>query len=544
MKTGASLKSRQGGAVAVMVGFSLVLLIGFLAMVIDLGHVYIAKTGLQNAADAAALSGAKQLDGTADGICCGDGKSGTKLSAVYMAIDTAGRNTFFGNNGDDVVNIGSADLSNTFIRFSGSPNGTENEGGKWGVSIATAVTNPADKYFIKVDTASGNLKTWFAPVWEIFGPGQGILNTSTFGMAVVGPLLKNITPMGVCAVDVILNPNTPKNPPYDNYICGGPGSECGFLRGVAYNIIDINPMMASSYPIWINPVDVPPGNCDPNHAAASYMRSFVCEGKAAVGNIPGPVYANTGVSTTLDSALNSRFDDFSGGSKCDPTTAPPDTNVKQYAIGGGANQGRPRDWMNPDPAQQGITIDPANHLPLNYPVPPATIGYSARPPSPGSFASWGALWSYTRERHWTLPPGSDSDYGLCDWGDNTTVPIGEPCYGVSGANLYGGLADQTGSGYPAVGTPYQTSLGNKYFRGPDPSRPGKADRRVLNVLIINCTAPGFPVPGPGAACAQLNAIAVGKFFMPVQANLPSNVYGEFAGLLPLGLLKPQYVLFK
>lgn len=573
MKTGASLKNRQGGAVAVVVGISIVLLVGFLAMVIDLGHLYVAKTGLQNAADAAALSGVKQLDGSADGICCGDGKNGTKLSAVYMAIDTAGRNTFFGNNADDVVNIGSVNSSNPNIRFSRSQDGPENEDEKWGVSITTAMASPGDKYFIKVDTASGNLKTWFSPVWEIFGPGQGIMNTSTFGMAVSGPLLKNVTPMGVCAIDVIVNPGTPQNPPYDNRICGGPGNECGFLRGVAYNIIDINPMMASSYPIWINPVDVPPGNCDPNHAAASYMRPFVCEGKAAVGEIPGPVYANAGVSSTLDSALNSRFDDFSGGSKCDPTTAPPDTNVKQYMWnpgplpGGGcppgsnnANCGHPRDWMEPTnnttPTQQGITIA-SNHLPSNYPVPPETVGYSARPPSPGTFSDWGALWTYSRERHWS-PTGTGSDYGLCDWGDNTTVPVGDPCYGVSGANLYGGQADQTGDGYPQVGgtsvppyphvggtpvPPYWATSG-KYFEPPNPSRPGKQDRRVLNVLIIDCQAPGFPVPGPGAACAQLYAIAIGKFFMPVQANLSSYVYGEFAGLLPQGLLKPQYVLFK
>lgn len=194
MKTGASLKNRQGGAVAVIVGISIVLLVGFLAMVIDLGHLYIAKTGLQNAADAAALSGAKQLDGSANGICCGDGTSGTKLSTVYMAIDAAGRNTFFGNSADDVVNIGSAVPSNTFIRFSSSSLGSENEGGIWGVSIATAMANPADKYFIKVDTASGNMTAWFAPIWNIF-------TTSTYGMAVAGRFPPgSIAPLFVPAV--------------------------------------------------------------------------------------------------------------------------------------------------------------------------------------------------------------------------------------------------------------------------------------------------------------------------------------------------------
>lgn len=61
MKTRAGLKNRQGGAVAVMVGISIVVLVGFLGLVIDLGHLYVAKTELQNAADACALSAAREL---------------------------------------------------------------------------------------------------------------------------------------------------------------------------------------------------------------------------------------------------------------------------------------------------------------------------------------------------------------------------------------------------------------------------------------------------------------------------------------------------
>jgi hypothetical protein len=171
MKTGARLKNRQGGAVAVMVGISMVMLIGFLALVIDLGRLYLAKTGLQNAADAAALSGAKQLDGTGAGICCGDG------SAVYMATHTAGLNTFFGNLGQETVDIGTANNSNPNITFSHTPNGS------W-VDINTAMASPGDKYFIKVDTASGNLQALFAPVWAAIGGGISTMGTT--GLAVAG----------------------------------------------------------------------------------------------------------------------------------------------------------------------------------------------------------------------------------------------------------------------------------------------------------------------------------------------------------------------
>src|SRR3989338_2413655 len=154
MKTGASLKNRQGGAVAVMVGISMVLLVGFLAMVIDLGRLYVAKTGLQNAADAAALSGAKELDGTGTGICCGDGTGGSVRSAAYMAINTARRNTFFGNGGQEDVVITE---DNVWVSTVPNPE-TDSDGTTDWVPANTAKDQANNNYFfIKVDTASGNL---------------------------------------------------------------------------------------------------------------------------------------------------------------------------------------------------------------------------------------------------------------------------------------------------------------------------------------------------------------------------------------------------
>src|SRR4030065_171132 len=84
MKTGASLKNRQGGAVAVMVGISMVLLVGFLAMVIDLGHLYVAKTGLQNAAEA---PGVGRGQGQPCRIIFHQGGNGAAQSANVVCAD-------------------------------------------------------------------------------------------------------------------------------------------------------------------------------------------------------------------------------------------------------------------------------------------------------------------------------------------------------------------------------------------------------------------------------------------------------------------------
>src|SRR5688500_14245485 len=53
--------SRQRGAVLVILGISLAVLIGFLGIVVDLGRLFVTKTELQTAMDACALAAAAEL---------------------------------------------------------------------------------------------------------------------------------------------------------------------------------------------------------------------------------------------------------------------------------------------------------------------------------------------------------------------------------------------------------------------------------------------------------------------------------------------------
>jgi Flp pilus assembly protein TadG len=46
----------QRGAVAIIVGLVLAVLMGFAGLALDVGHLYVEKTELQNAADACALA--------------------------------------------------------------------------------------------------------------------------------------------------------------------------------------------------------------------------------------------------------------------------------------------------------------------------------------------------------------------------------------------------------------------------------------------------------------------------------------------------------
>ena len=75
---------RQRGVVMIVFGLSIAILIGFLALVVDLGRTYVVRTELQNAADAAALAGARELNQTFAGV----------TSAVNFAIAMAAQNKY------------------------------------------------------------------------------------------------------------------------------------------------------------------------------------------------------------------------------------------------------------------------------------------------------------------------------------------------------------------------------------------------------------------------------------------------------------------
>lgn len=74
---------RERGAIAILVGLAIVVLVLALGLVVDLGHLYIAKTELQNATDACALAATRELT---------DINAGTLDRATLAGIAVAARN--------------------------------------------------------------------------------------------------------------------------------------------------------------------------------------------------------------------------------------------------------------------------------------------------------------------------------------------------------------------------------------------------------------------------------------------------------------------
>ena len=54
-------RRRQSGAAAILVAFLMIVFLGIAALALDIGYLYVVRTELQNAADAAALAGAGRL---------------------------------------------------------------------------------------------------------------------------------------------------------------------------------------------------------------------------------------------------------------------------------------------------------------------------------------------------------------------------------------------------------------------------------------------------------------------------------------------------
>lgn len=475
MKPGHGVGTRQGGAVAIMVGLlSVLVFFGLLGIAVDLSLLYVRKTELQNAADAAALSGAKDLNQTAAGV----------TSAINDAITTFSQNV--GSNTIVGVSISSANL-----RLGSCPNPSDRLPLRTpnctfvAASSVTSDSQAAGLTFMEVNTGTQSSPAFFMPVHT-----QGaVTTTGTYGYAVAGQFLQTVTPIAVCAV------TSTKTITYPT----GEQLEYGFRRGISYNIINLDPLGHSPNKLLLNPVDTPATGCSPSHSSASFTNPFLCIGNSAVAaNITSSptVYVNTGFSSSASAQLNSRFDVFGGPSKCDPTTAPPDTNIKQYPHGATTTQWMAAPQATQDTVGQTIVSTIPDYFNSSSPSTPRAMTY----------ANYGVLSAYSQALK----------------SDGTT-------FAATNANwhsLYSAASGATPpTSYPSP-SPYASGL-SAYKQSPSGAHgTGVTGRRVLNLVIVDCTT----LSGSGS-CATIKALGIGRFFMMQQANLPSSVIAEFAGLI-------------
>lgn len=283
---------QQRGAVLLVVTFSLIVLFGLAALVLDVSRMYIIKSQLQNAADAGALRAAKVLDGTLPGLATAESKAreAARNNGLLMAANP----------------LADSDIQ---VQFATTPFPAD-----WSAADAACRSNAYSCLFARVDTSAANISSFFAGI-------IGVESNAARALAVAGRFTVDVMPLAVCAIDL------DKCPPSNQ--------ACGYVKGLSYKISEINPIGPGTL-YWLDPMATTP-SC--TITSSNETRPFVCQGKVSAQLLTSPtVYTNTGISSgPLLAAMDSRFGDYDPQGQCSPDTAPPDTNVMQYLCQSGGN---------------------------------------------------------------------------------------------------------------------------------------------------------------------------------------------------------------
>ncbi|MBS1170254.1 MAG: hypothetical protein H6R01_1172 [Burkholderiaceae bacterium] len=476
MKQLAIQRNKQRGAIIIVFTLSMLVLFGFMALVIDLGRIYVVRSELQNAADAAALAGAKDLDQTLAGVDRAKARAIAMAGQHYYQFSTP-------------ISITAANLS---------VGSCPEDACMVPISSIASNAQATGKTFLRVYIPSGSFSTFFARVPMTREDNAGITSSATYGEAVAGRYTNNAAPLGVCG---LINTSTGATRPKGEALPGtNELAQFGFRHGVSYDIFNLNPLVPNSDPYLVNPVDTYPNACNPGNSSANVTAPFVCGGtSSALTSVPATVYGNTGISAgPIEAALNSRFNDFSAPSVCNSTSTPPDSNIRAFGCTGAGCATPAADWMTPAPAYQVLT--PSDRY---------------QPASPDDRSHYGVLWSYSRavRANSATPPGPGTSFNptTADWAALYNTPDGAPAPNTN---------------FPASGSPYADPA---HTTAPGGGQTGQPDRRVVNLMIIDC-----PNVVHAGACSRLPVLGVGRFFMQTPANFkgnPKKLHMEFAGLI-------------
>src|SRR5690349_5433927 len=182
-----SMRSRQAGVTLVMLGLAITVLLGFAALVLDAGRLFVMKTELQSANDACALAAATELR---PGLVPAD------ADAVNRAI-SAGLTA--GNRNNIGFQSASAGITAADMYFSDrlSNNTTTFPFGY----VSSNAANPATAKYVMCAHAATGLTSWLMQtVQSLLGNNAGPNTVFAFGTATTAPAQTNCgIPLGVCS---------------------------------------------------------------------------------------------------------------------------------------------------------------------------------------------------------------------------------------------------------------------------------------------------------------------------------------------------------
>jgi Flp pilus assembly protein TadG len=508
MKRARPFRTRRAerGVAAVVFVIVVPVLLGLIGLAVDLGRLYARRTELQGMADEVALAAASKLDGTTLGI------RNARIAAIAVQKDS-----YY----DQGIQWGI--WNNAALSFANSPYATD-----W-TPYDDAIKDPAPGrlLYVKVDStqfeSTGDYALGALPKsLSTILPG---VSTDPFNLtsvpAVAGKLVSPITPLAVCAIS-----KSPTGSHINNSVGADPLTY-GFRTGVSYNLLALSNSGQTTAQRWlVNPVDATP--TDPNnqtdynstsHFGPKYMRAFLCSGTVGLGQVAGRDVYLQAIPTNLDdlksqtgvdvvSWLNSRF----GDTGCDSVAgAPPDSNVREFY--GNFNGNYPQWYMKvtqyPQPAAYStVRAGPPSQL-VAFPNLAYQNDSQSSIPVPTEL-SFGPLWAYSKP----------SGFTASQWPNMYQyTPPGKPV-DLNGPDT---KFVQASTNYPAS-LPYKAHVTAPANGG------GVADRRVLNIPLLDCDT-----VTPDSA----HVLAIGRFFMTGRAS-STIIPGEFAGTYNLATTAVLY----
>ena len=281
----------ERGNVMVMTAILAVGIVLAVGLCIDVSRVYMVRTELQNAADAAALAAARELDSGASGI----------QNAVTRAT------TIVNNYG-----FNRAAITIATVEFSDSLNGTY-------VDSATAQANPANIKFVQVTTQSAATTVLFAI--RALGNSHAESRSATAGMSAPINSICDFFPVAV-ALDPAVEPGDGA----DGYPAPNTPMSLSFAQGSgnAATLTDKNYII----------LEVPDitGSGSPETAVLSAGLTNICQtlNASIQFHMTPSANLNNGPRQITD-GVNTRFNIYANGygNALQPSTFPPDSNVQQ-----------------------------------------------------------------------------------------------------------------------------------------------------------------------------------------------------------------------
>jgi len=316
----ASRRNGERGNVLAYTVLSALFLFLAVGLGVDLSHFYLAKTEMQNAADAAALAGASALTlPNPDRI----------TTAVDRAVDLLNTNKYnFNNKSFGVDRASLCHTGEACVTFAENLDGTY-------VGEAAAHDDPDNIRFIKVTTPSKAVSVIFAS--PLLGSSLSLDAKATAGLSVPGNVRICIAPLSAVA------PNPGQSfPAGSEGVC--PTSGIQTYKDDKGNVIGTcDPTKEFCkrclYTIRSGPQGNPsPGNyqilacagnggADVRTALAAYGTGCSC-GNVSPGDEVGIMTKTGDTAGPVQDGLNVRFDDYQGAVKYSES-APPDLNVAQ-----------------------------------------------------------------------------------------------------------------------------------------------------------------------------------------------------------------------